>query len=190
MMPLVVLVVIGVLLLIVLGWAVGNYNGLIRLRNTCKESWAQIDTELKRRYDLIPNLVETVKAYATHERETMEAVIAARDAARDHAGDAASQAREENALSRGINRLFAVAEAYPALKASRNFLELQRELTHTEDRIQRARRFYNANVRDLNARIEVVPSNIIAGVFGFQQRSYFEIDDPTERRPVAIDFKR
>lgn len=184
------LIVLGILMLLVLGWAVGNYNALVRLRNTCRESWAQIDTELKRRYDLVPNLVKTVKAYAVHERETFEAVVRARDRARNAGRDAASQGSEETALTAGIGRLLAVAEAYPDLKANRNFLALQRELTHTEDRIQRARRFYNANVRDLNTRIDVFPSNLIANAFGFEKRAYFEVQVESQREPVTVEFDR
>jgi LemA protein len=159
------------------------FNGLVRLRNYCDESWSDIDTELKRRYDLIPNLVNTVKGYAAHEREVLEGVTRARNAALANTGSPASQAKDENVLVGNLRQLMAVVERYPDLKASHNFLELQQELTNTEDRIQRARRFYNANVRDLNTRIEVAPSNLVAGWFGFQKREMFEIDDVARQAP-------
>jgi len=167
-------------------WIVVTYNGLVRHVNYCNDAWSDIDTELKRRYDLIPNLVETVKAYATHERTLMESVMRARSAAQASHGSPREQARDENVLVGQVRQVMAVAEAYPDLKAGRNFLALQRELTDTEDRIQRARRFYNANVRDLNTRIEVVPSNIIAGWFKFDKREYFEIDDVVQRNAPAM----
>ncbi len=169
--------VVGIPLL----WLVGNYNGLVRLRNHCDESWSGIDTELKRRHDLIPNLVETVKGYAAHERTVFEQVTEARSrAVAGHAGPA-ELARDENRLVSSLGGLFAVAEGYPELKADRHFLHLQEELVDTEDRIQAARRFYNANVRDLNNRIEMFPSSVIAGMFGFRQRQFFEIDSLKER---------
>ncbi|MFN0198173.1 MAG: LemA family protein [Planctomycetaceae bacterium] len=167
-------------------WFIGGYNALVRLRNHCRESWSNIDTELKRRYDLIPNLVNTVKGYATHEQDLFERVAQARNAAMASNGSPASQAQNENVLVRGVRQVFAVAENYPDLKASKNFLALQDELSNTEDRIQRARRFYNANVRDLNTRIEVVPSNIIANLFSFQREEYFEIEDAIVREAPAV----
>jgi LemA protein len=173
---------------LVLLWIVVTYNSFVRHANYCNDAWADIDTELKRRYDLIPNLVETVKAYAAHERTVLESVMAARNAAQANHGSPREQARDENALSGRVRQLMAVAEAYPDLKAGRNFLALQQELTDTEDRIQRARRFYNGNVRDLNTRIEVIPSNIIAGWFGFTKREYFEIDDTVERNAPALNL--
>ena len=169
-------------------WAVGAYNALVRRRNHVDESWADIETELKRRYNLIPNLVETVKGYAKHESETLENVIKARNAAASPHSSPEAQAKDENLLSGALRQLFAVAEAYPDLKANTNFLELQQELANTEDRIQRSRRFYNANVRDLNTRIEVFPSNIIAGMFGFDKREYFEIEDDAEREAPKVEF--
>lgn len=172
--------------LLVLIWFIGGYNSLVRLRNHCRESWSNIDTELKRRYDLIPNLVSTVKGYASHERELFERVTQARNAALANHGSPASQAADENTLVRGVRQLFAVAEGYPDLKASQNFLSLQDELSNTEDRIQRARRFYNANVRDLNTRVEVVPSNVIANMFGFRKEEYFEIEDAIVREAPAV----
>ena len=168
------------LLLLTLIWTISIYNALIRLRQHLKESWSGIDTELKRRYDLIPNLVETVKGYAAHEKELFQKVTEARSRAKDSTGSPQRQAADENSLVKELRHLFAVAEGYPELKASRNFLELQKELTNTEDRIQAARRFYNANVRDLNTRIEIFPSNIIASFFNFIQAEYFEIDSVAE----------
>jgi len=168
-------------------WALAMYNSLVRARQHVREAWAQIDTELKRRHDLIPNLVETVKAYAKHEQETLELALAARNAAaHEHAGPEA-QARDENQMARAVGRLLAVAEAYPDLKADRHFLELQHELSNTEDRIQRVRRFYNGNVRDLNTKVQVFPTSLFAGMFGFRQAEYFEID-PAVRRPVGVDL--
>lgn len=181
------LILIGIPLLIAI-WVMVTYNTLVRLRNYCDESWADIDTELKRRYDLIPNLVNTVKGYATHEKEVFERVIQARNAALANHGSPAEQAKDENVLIGQMRQLFALAENYPELKASTNFLELQRELANTEDRIQRSRRFYNANVRDLNTRIDVVPSNIVAGWFRFQKREMFEIEDAAMRQTPNVQF--
>jgi LemA protein len=180
-----IFIVIG-LVAIPLIWAVCTYNVLVRLRNHCRESWSGIDTELKRRYDLIPNLVETVKGYAAHERETLRLVTEARSKAVASTGSPASQAQDENVLVKSLRQLFAVSESYPQLKADQHFLKLQAELVNTEDRIQAARRFYNGNVRDLNTRIEVIPSNIIAGLFGFQKEEYFEIEDTGIRNPPAV----
>ena len=177
-----------VLVLLPLIWAIANYNVLVRLRQHCRESWSGIDTELRRRYDLIPNLVETVKGYAAHERETLEAVTEARNRALASEGSPKSQARDENALVGTLKTLFAVSENYPELKASENFLALQTELANTEDRIQAARRFYNANVRDINTRVEVFPSNIIAGMFGFAQEDYFEIESAGIRIPPKVNL--
>jgi LemA protein len=185
---LIVLIVIAAVVLLGVLILAGMYNALVRLRNTADESWADIDTELRRRYDLIPNLVETVKGYAAHERETLEKVIAARNTAAANHGSPQAQAQDENVLVGALRQLFAVAEAYPDLKANQNFLHLQQELTNTEDRIQRSRRFYNANVRDLNTRIEVFPSNLIANSFGFTKREYFEIEEAAARQPVAVKF--
>jgi LemA protein len=184
MIPVYIVVgVVGFLLL----YGVGTYNKLVRLRQHVRESWSAIDTELKRRYDLIPNLVETVKGYAAHERETLQAVIDARAVAVASTGSPAEQARDENVLVGALRQLFAVVESYPDLKANQNFLRLQEELTVTEDRIQAARRFYNANVRDLNTRIEVFPSNLVASTFGFERESFFEIDD-AERAVPRVSF--
>lgn len=165
----------------VFAWLIGNYNALVRARNHCSESWSDVDTELRRRYDLIPNLVETVKGYAAHEQSLFEHVAKARSAAMAEHADVRRQAADENELISGMNRLLAVAEAYPDLKASEHFLALQHELANTENRIQRARRFYNANVRELNNRVEMFPSSIIAQSFGFVSASFYEIDDAVVR---------
>lgn len=167
-------------------WIAVLYNGLVRHVNYCNDSWSDIDTELKRRYDLIPNLVETVRGYAKHEADLLARVIAARNTAADNHGSPREQAADENKLLGPLRQLLAVAENYPDLKADRHYLELQSELVNTEDRIQRARRFYNANVRDLNTRIEVIPSNIVARWFGFERREYFEIDDAAARENPRV----
>ena len=179
-------VVLGVVALVLL-FSIGTYNALIRLRQRVRESWSAIDTELKRRYDLIPNVVETVKGYAAHEKETLDAVIQARSQAVDSTGSPGQQATDEIPLVRALGRLFALAEAYPDLKANQNFLQLQQELQNTEDRIQAARRFYNANVREMNTRVEVFPSNLIASMFGFQQEEFFEIEELARELP-KVDF--
>lgn len=179
------LVVLGAVLLVAV-WIMVTFNGLVRLCKYCDESWSDIDTELKRRYDLIPNLVNTVKGYAAHEKDLFERVTRARNAALANNGSPAAQAKDENVLIGQMRQLFAVAESYPNLKASQNFLELQRELANTEDRIQRSRRFYNANVRDLNTRINVVPSNVVADWFGFQEREMFEIEDGAVRQAPTV----
>jgi LemA protein len=163
----------------------GMYNGLVKLRYQVRESWSDVDTELKRRYDLIPNLVETVKGYAKHEREVLEEVARLRSAAVASTGSPASQAADENKLVQGLRQLFIVVERYPELKANQNFLALQRELSNTEDRIQAARRFYNANVRDYNIRCEQFPSNVIAGFFTFKPEEFFEIE-PVEASAPAV----
>jgi LemA protein len=186
----IVLIVVVALVVILLGVGVALYNGLIRLRNVVQESWRQIDVELNRRHDLIPNLVETVKGYASHERETLEAVTNARAAAAAPGSTPAQQAQQENVLTQALGRLFAVAEAYPDLKANQNFLELQRELTETEDRIAASRRFYNANVRSLNTKVETVPSNIVAGMFSIERAEYFEAEDPQVRAAPNVSFDR
>lgn len=180
------LIIVG--LVVVLGaWGVAMYNGLIRQRNLVQESWRQIDVELKRRHDLIPNLVETVKGYATHERDTLDAVIRARGAAMSGTSSPAQAAAAEGALSAALGRLIAVSEAYPDLKANANFQQLQAELTSTEDRIASARRYYNANVRELNTKVESVPTSLLASRFNIKQAEYFEIADG-QREPVQVDF--
>lgn len=165
-----------------------SYNRFVAQRNLVAESWRQIDVELHRRHDLIPNLVETVKGYAAHEREVFEAVTAARAAAASPGASPALQAQQEGALGQALGRLFAVAEAYPELKASTNFLELQRALTETEDRIAAGRRFYNANVRALNTRVESFPSALVASTFGFKKAEYFEVEDVAIRSAPTVDF--
>jgi LemA protein len=169
-------VVIGVVVLAAIG-AVVSYNRFITQRNLIKDAWANIDTELKRRYDLIPNLVETVKGYASHEKEVFEEVTRARASAAGATGSPASQAAAEGPLVQALGRLFAVAENYPDLKANTNFLALQAELTNTEDRLQTARRFYNANVREYNQRVKQFPSVVIANMFHFQEEEFFEVED-------------
>jgi LemA protein len=182
------IIIVAVIFLVPIIWFMATYNGLVRLRNHCRESWSGIDTELKRRYDLIPNLVETVKGYAAHEREVLERVTDARNRALASTGSPQSQARDENVLVGALRSLFAVVEGYPDLKASGNFLELQEELTNTEDRIQASRRFYNANVRDYNNRIEVIPSNLVAGMFGFQPAEFFEIESACQRAAPQVNL--
>jgi LemA protein len=167
-------------------WLIATYNGLITLKNRVDEAWSDIDVQLKRRYDLIPNLVNTVKGYASHEKEVFEKVTEARSNAMN-AGNAADKAQAENMLSNTLKSLFAVAEAYPDLKANQNFLELQRELTDTEDKIQASRRFYNGNVRDFNTKIQVFPTNIIAGMLNFVKREFFEAA-ASEKEPVSVQF--
>ena len=183
----VAVLVVVVVLLAVLVWAVSTYNGFVRLRNLVQEAWRQIDVELHRRHDLIPNLIETVKGYAAHERGVFEAVTAARAAAATPGATPGEQAAQENNLTQALGRLFAVAEAYPQLRASENFLALQGELTNTEDRIAAGRRFYNANVRELNTKVESFPSNVIAGMFHFVRAEYFEVDPQVRTAPV-VDF--
>lgn len=179
-------IVLAVIAVIVL-WVIGVFNGLVVLKNRAKEAWADIDVQLKRRYDLIPNLIETVKGYAAHERQLFEKVTQARASAMSATG-AANKAEAENALSQTLKSLFAVSENYPDLKASTNFLELQRELSDTENKIQAARRFYNTNVRDLNIKIESFPANMIAGPLGFKQMDLFETANEAEREPAKVKF--
>ena len=184
----IVLAILLVVPIIVIVSVIALYNGLVRVRNACDESWAGIDTELKRRYDLIPNLVNTVKGYAAHEKDVLERVIQARNAAVASQGSPEAQARDENALIGTLRQLFALAENYPDLKANQNFLQLQGELVNTEDRIQRSRRFYNANVRDLSNRIDLFPSSIIARMFHFTKREYFEVEDAIVRERPVVEF--
>lgn len=184
----VILLIAGLFFLFPLLWVIGTFNGLVRLRNHCRESWSDIDTELKRRHNLIPNLVETVKGYAAHERATFEAVVAARDKADRKHESVRDQGEDETALVRQVGRLFALAEGYPDLKADQNFLQLQQELVNTEDRIQAARRFFNANVRDLNSRIEMFPSNIVANLGNFTMWDFFEIADLSVRAAPELDL--
>ncbi|MFH1667416.1 MAG: LemA family protein, partial [Candidatus Komeilibacteria bacterium] len=164
------LIIIGIIILIIL-WLIAVYNGLIRLKNRVAEAWSDIDVQLKRRYDLIPNLIETVKGYATHEKETLENVIKARNLAMQ-TQDPKAKADTENALSATLKSIFALAESYPDLKANQNFLKLQDELSDTENKIQAARRFYNTNVRDFNTKIQVFPTNIIANMLKFTAKDF------------------
>ena len=177
----------GVVLVIVI-WFVTTYNRFVSIRQHLRESWADVDVELKRRYELIPNLVETVKGYAAHERQVLESVTEARRVAMENSGDPAHQSGDEQRLVQQLGRLLAVGEAYPDLKASRNFLDLQEELSATEDRIAAARRFFNGNVRELNTLRESFPSSIIAAVAGVRPAGFFEIPDHSERRVPEVDL--
>src|SRR3989344_435011 len=179
-------VLIGILVLLVL-WVIFAYNGFVSKVNRAKEAWADIDVQLKRRYDLIPNLVETVKGYATHEREAFENVTKARAMALGAQG-LEEKGKAENMLTGALKSIFAIAEAYPQLKANENFLELQRELSDTENKIQAARRFYNGNVRDLNIGIETFPKNIIANMFKFSKMEFFQLEEGETREPVKVSF--
>jgi len=175
---------------LILAWIVFGYNNLVALRNRAKEAFADVDIQLKRRHDLIPNLIETVKSYASHEKEVFEKVLEARTKAmgvRENK-DLKEITQAENYLSQTLKSLFAIAENYPDLKASQNFLELQKELTDTEDKIMAARRFYNANVRDLNIAIESFPTNIIASIFKFKKMDFFEIGAPQEKELPTVKF--
>jgi LemA protein len=173
----VTLAIIGGILLLVLIFGVVSYNRFISQRQLIKDAWANIDTELRRRYDLIPNLVETVRGYASHERAVFENVTKARAAATAATGSPAEQAAAEGPLVAALRQLLAVAEAYPDLKANQNFLALQSELANTEDRLQTSRRFYNANVRDYNERVKQFPSVVIASIFNFEEEEFFEVED-------------
>lgn len=181
-------IILGIIAVVVL-WLVFSYNSFVRLVNRTKEAWADIDVQLKRRYDLIPNLVNAVKGYASHEQGTFEKITEARSQAMQ-AGTVEEHAQAENVLTGALKSLFAVAESYPDLKANQNFLELQRELSDTENKIQAARRFYNGNVRDLNTAIESFPGNVIASTFKFAKRDFFELDaaDEAAKNPVEVKF--
>ena len=180
---LIILVFLGILVAVI----VSIYNSLVRLRNTSEQAWSDIDVQLKRRYDLVPNLVETVKGYASHEKSTFEKVVQARNQAMQ-AQSPADKAQAENMLQSTLRSLFALAEAYPELKANQNFIELQNELSNIEEQIQLSRRYYNAVVRDLNTKIESVPSNVVANMFNFQKREYFELESPEERAAPRVSF--
>ncbi len=182
----VLLVIVGLIFIVAL-WLVGIYNGLVRLRNEVKNAWAQIDVQLKRRHDLIPNLVETVKGYAGHEKSTLEEVVRARAAAVSATG-VEQKARAEVDLSGALGRLMVVVEQYPDLKANQNFLALQEELTSTENRIGFARQYYNDSVMQFNTRIESFPQNIVAGMFQFHQAAFFELEDQQAREAPAVKF--
>jgi len=179
-------ILIAVVVVVVL-WLIATYNGLVRLKNQTDEAWSDIDVQLKRRYDLIPNLVQAVKGYAKHEDSVFSKVTEARSAAMG-ATSPAAKAQAENMLAGTLKSLFAVAEAYPDLKASSNFAQLQDELSDTENKVQAARRFYNGNVRDLNTKIETFPTNLIATSLGFKKREFFEIEEPAQRENVKVEF--
>jgi len=181
------LIAIAVVLLLLVFIVVGMYNGLVKLKVQCDNAWSDIDVQLKRRYDLIPNLVETVKGYASHEKGTLEDVVAARNRAMSSQGPAA-KAEAEGALTSALRQVFALAEAYPQLRAVESFNQLQATLNQIEDSVQNARRYYNAVVRDLNTKIQVFPSNIIASMFNFKPREFFEISAPAEREVPKVSF--
>lgn len=181
------LVIILAVIVIVFGAVIAVYNSLIRMRNRVEEAWADIEVQLKRRYDLIPNVVETVKGYAAHEKGVLENVTNARTAAMG-AQSLEEHAKAENMLTNTLKSLFAVSENYPDLKANANFLDLQRELADTENKIQAARRFYNGNVRDFNTAIESFPSNMIASLFRFVKKEFFELEEEAAREPVKVQF--
>jgi len=192
MFGIIILVIIAAVIL----WGVGAYNGLIKIKNRVDEAWSDIDVQMKRRYDLIPNLVSTVKGYAKHESSVFEEVTEARakatainvDAGNLNAEDMAAFAAAQEGLTGALSKLLAVAENYPDLKANQNFLELQRELTDTENKIQASRRFYNGNVRDYNTKVETVPTNIIANIFNFAKREFFELEEDAAKEPVKVEF--
>ena len=184
MSPLIIVLIIAGLLVL---WVIIAYNGFIRLINRAKEAWADIDVQLKRRYDLIPNLVNTVKGYATHESSAFENVTKARSAAMG-AGNIEEKGKAENMLTGALKSIFALAEAYPDLKANQNFLKLQDELADTENKIQASRRFYNTNVRDLNTKVDTFPSNIVASLFKITKMDYFELQEEAARDVVKVNF--
>ena len=186
-MVIIVLLVLAAVVVVLLAWIAGSYNGLVRLRNQVENAWAQIDVQLKRRHDLIPNLVETVKGYAGHERQTLENVIQARNMAVS-AKSVGDRAEAENMLTGALKSLFAVAEAYPNLKADQTFLRLQEELTSTENKVAFSRQFYNDSVLTYNTRSELFPVNIVAGMFGFGRREFFEVKGDAEREAPAVKF--
>lgn len=182
-----ILYIVLAIVVVVGSWLIGVFNSLVRTRNRVKESWSDIDVQLKRRYDLIPNLVETVKGYAAHESQVLENVIKARSAAMNaHSVEERGQA--ENVLSGALKSLFALSENYPQLRAVESFTKLQDELSDTENKIQAARRFYNTNVMTLNTRVEQFPTNIVAGMLGFKKEEFFELNNAGEREPVKVSF--
>ena len=181
------LIIVLAILVILIFWVAGMYNGLVRLRNQVKNAWSQIDVQLKRRHDLIPNLVETAKGYMKHERETLDSITQARSHAVEASG-VADQAKAEGELNNALSRFMLVVENYPDLKASQNFLSLQEELSSTENKVGFARQFYNDQVQTFNTKIESVPSNIIAGMFNFKQVEFFEIETPAEREAPKVQF--
>ncbi|HVT30584.1 MAG TPA: LemA family protein [Lacipirellulaceae bacterium] len=183
-----ILAIFAGIIILPLVWFITTFNHLVRVRQQIRESWADIDVELKRRYELIPNLVETVKGYAKHEREVLELVIQLRNKAMANNGPASGQAVDEQALQIGMKRLFAVAEAYPTLKADAHFLALQQELANCEDRIAAARRFFNGNVREMNQLCDQFPTSFVASMFGFEHETYFELSSEVERVVPRVDL--
>ena len=181
------LTIVAIIIIVIVLWLVGAYNSLVRFRNRTKEAWSDIDVQLKRRYDLIPNLIETVKGYAKHESGLFERVTKARADAINTKGTK-QQAEAENVLEGALKSIFAVAENYPDLKANQNFLELQRELSDTENKIQASRRFYNTNARDFNTKQEVFPNSIVASLFSFKRVEFFEVEEAKERENVKVKF--
>jgi LemA protein len=179
--------VVAIVVVAIVFWLIAVYNGLIRLKNRTDEAWSDIDVQLKRRYDLIPNLIETVKGYAKHEQGTLEKVVEARNSAMKQEGNVEEKAKAENALSSTLKSIFALAESYPDLKANQNFLKLQDELSDTENKIQASRRFYNGNVRDFNTKIQVFPNNTIAGMLKFKKYDFFEANGE-EKKNVEVKF--
>jgi LemA protein len=181
-------IIVIVVAVVLVFFIIGLFNSLVRLRNQVKNAWSQIDVQLKRRYDLIPNLIETVRGYMKHERETMEAVTKARQQAINVTSGVLDQAKAENMLSQTLRSLFAVAENYPDLKANQNFLALQEELTSTENKISFARQFYNDSTMNYNNKIQMFPSNVIAGMFAFKQAEFFEIEVAAQREAPKVQF--
>jgi len=184
----IVLAVVAAVVFLPLLWLIANFNRLARLKQQIRESWSDIEVEMKRRYELIPNLVETVKGYAKHERDVLQMVIELRNKAMANTGSASNQAVDEAALQIGVKRLFAVAEAYPTLKADAHFLALQQELANCEDRIAAARRFFNGNVREMNQLCDQFPTNLTAHAFGFEQATFFELSNEAERVVPRVDI--
>jgi len=185
-MPTFLWIILAVIVIAIL-WLIAVYNGLIKIKNRTEEAWSDIDVQLKRRYNLIPNLVNTVKAYAKHESDLFQKVTEARTQAMG-VGSPKEKAKAENVLAGTLKTLFAVAENYPDLKANENFAKLQDELTDTENKIQAARRFYNGNIRDYNTKLQVFPTNLIANSLGFKQKDFFELEDEKERENVEVKF--
>lgn len=183
----IVLIVIVVLIVLLALWAIAIYNSLVRLKNQVQEGWSGIDVQLKRRHDLIPNLVESVKGYQQHEKSTFEEVTKLRDQAMQAQG-VEGKAKAESALSLGLGRLFAVAENYPDLKASANFIDLQKNLSDIEDNLQNARRYYNATARDFNTKVQSFPDNLVANSFSFKSQPFFELDDAAEKAVPKVSF--
>ncbi len=181
------MLILAIVVVVLIALVIGMYNGLVRLRVQCDNAWSDIDVQLKRRYDLIPNIVETVKGYAAHEKDTLEGVVAARNRAMSAQGPA-DKAGAETALTAALRQVFALAEAYPQLRAVESFTQLQQTLNQIEDTVQNARRYYNAVVRDFNTKIAQFPSNLIAGMFNFKTREFFEISAPAEREVPKVSF--